>query len=125
MDSKEQTAILLAEYASIRQLAYTRISNFYQVLTIGPPIVVLAASHVPVLVTVLVLATGGSLIAFLLWHAVTDVGRAHELLLRLEDELNRRAGSRLLTWEHDLGGRVVANWYPRVRRFLRGKMIEP
>jgi hypothetical protein len=125
LDAQEQIDVLLAEYASIRQLAYTRISNFYQVVTIGPPILILAANNLPVIPTLFVLIIGGMLIPFLLWHTVTDVERAHEFLLHLEDDVNARAGFKLLTWEHEFGGRVVGNWYPRLRRFFNGRMLSP
>lgn len=106
-DEKDNIAVLMQEYNSLRSWVFSRVNNAYQLIGIGPAAlaILLTVSQVSgaLLIVALILAMAGFSLGLCL--TVLDVQQAGIRLLELEKEINRRAGQELLQWETRFGGR--------------------
>jgi hypothetical protein len=114
---KEKIQILALEYSSLRSEINVRNSSIYQVAAVFGLVSVWILSQ-PWGTKLLI---GGclALIGFFIcgWFITRDSIKAAIRVQDLEQEINRRAGEKLLVWESELGGLPHGYW--QFRYFFR------
>ena len=117
---KERIQILIAEYSSLRSQLIARTTSIYQVAAI----LAIAAIWLLQQQIGMMLWMGGGLtvigISACAWCLARDCMRAALRVRELENEINRRAGERLLVWDSEWGSMNERIWSSRITHTVLG-----
>lgn len=121
---RERIQILLAEYASLRSETNSRIASMYQSGGWAAVIILWFLTQAFNYRLVIGLIIGLTAIAYAIRLLSFDLVNAAHRVRELEQELNRRAGTKLMVWESERGG-LNKEYWSKVFFFARRRKGSP
>ena len=100
---KDKIQILIAEYNTLREELIAAGNKMYQILTVGSALLVFLISQYPTPKFWLAVIAAIIIVVVFSVLNIADTRRLALKVRQLEEEINKRAGETLLTWESHHG----------------------